>query len=102
MQVEFFTDKIRKEIGKFDVRIQAHIDELMILLENYGQDLRMPYSKPLGKGVFELRVVGITHIRFLYCFYKNKAVILNIVVKKQNKLSSKDILLAIKRKELLA
>ena len=102
MQVEFFTDKIKKEIDKFDTRIQVHIDELIILLEDYGQELRMPYSKPLGKGIFELRVVGVTHIRLLYCFYKNKVVILNIIVKKQNKLSSKDILLAIKRKELLA
>ena len=102
MQVEFFTDKIKKEIDRFDVKIQVHIDELIILLENYGQKLRMPYSKPLGKGIFELRVLGVTHIRLLYCFYKNKAVILNIITKKQNKLSGKDILLAIKRKELLA
>jgi phage-related protein len=102
MQVEFFTDKIKREIEKLDIRIQVHIDELIILLEDYGQELRMPYSKPLGKGIFELRVVGITHIRLLYCFYKNKAVILNIIVKKQNKLSNKDILIAIKRKELLA
>ena len=102
MQVEFFTDRIKKEIDKFDVRVQVHIDELIILLEDYGQELRMPYSKPLGKGVFELRVLGITHIRLLYCFYKDKAVILNVIVKKQNKLSNKDILLAIKRKELLA
>lgn len=102
MQVEFFTDKIQKEIDKLDIKIQVHIDELIILLQDYGQELRMPYSKPLGRGIFELRVIGITHIRLLYCFYKNKAVILNIIVKKQNKLSGKDILLAIKRKELLA
>lgn len=102
MQVEFFTDKIKKEIDKLDIKIQVHIDELIILLQDYGQELRMPYSKPLGRGIFELRVIGITHIRLLYCFYKNKAVILNIIVKKQNKLSGKDILLAIKRKELLA
>lgn len=102
MQVEFFTDKIKREIDKFDIKIQVHIDELIILLEDYGQELRMPYSKPLGRGIFELRVVGVIHIRLLYCFYKNKAVILNIIVKKQNKLSSKDILLAIKRKKLLA
>lgn len=102
MQVEFFTDKIKKEIDKLDIKIQVHIDELIILLQDYGQELRMPYSKPLGRGIFELRVIGITHIRLLYCFYKNKAVILNIIVKKQNKLSGKDLLLAIKRKELLA
>ena len=102
MQVEFFTDKIKKDISSLDSKLQEHIDELILLLETYGQELRMPYSKPIGKGIFELRVVSNTHIRLLYCFYKNKAVILLIIVKKQNKLKSKDILIARKRKELLA
>lgn len=102
MQVEFFTDKIQKDISNLDSKLQEHVNELVLLLKNYGPELRMPYSKSIGKGIFELRVVSTTHIRLLYCFYKNQAVILHLIIKKQNRLKNKDILIARKRKELLA
>ncbi len=102
MQVEFFTSKIIEIVSDFDQETKNHIDELVVLLEENGSMLRMPYSKSIGSGIFELRALGTTHVRLLYCFHKNKAVILHVVAKKQNKLNNKDILLAKKRKMLLA
>ena len=102
MQVEFFTNRMREFVVTFDQETRNHIDELVLLLEEKGASLRMPFSKFIGYGIFELRAIGTTHVRLLYCFHDNKAIILNIVIKKQNKLNNKDILLARTRKGLLA
>lgn len=102
MQVEFFTTKIREFADTFDWRTRENVSELVLLLEEYGSELRMPYSKSLGGGVFELRAISTTHVRLLYCFYHGKAMILHIVNKKQNKLNNRDIALARARKDMLA
>ena len=101
MQVEFFTNKIHKDVSNFDIETQNHVAHLIDLLEVYGSEIRMPYSKPIGDGVFELRAVGKTHVRLLYCFCHGSAIILHILTKKQNKLSNKEILIAKNRKKQL-
>jgi putative addiction module killer protein len=45
------------------------------LLEFCGNDLKLPHSKPLGKGLFELRERN-HGFRIYYGFYKNKIIIL--------------------------
>lgn len=102
MKVEFFTHKILENTKSLDTETRDHITHLIDLLEKYGAEIRMPYSKPIGDGIFELRVLGKTNVRFLYCFYENSAYILHIIVKKQNKLDKQDILLAKSRKNSLA
>ena len=101
MKVEFFTDTIHKDVSNFDLETQDHVAHLMDLLEVYGAAIRMPYSKSLGDGVFELRALGKTHVRLLYCFYRGSAIILHIFAKKQNKASNNDILIAKNRKKQL-
>ena len=71
-------------------RVLSSID----FLEKYGALLEMPLSKPLGKGLFELRIAGNIHIRIFYCFHKNTAYILHAIVKKQQAIPKKDIELA--------
>lgn len=45
------------------------------LLEICGNDLKLPHSKALGKGLFELREQRYGY-RIYYGFYKNKIIIL--------------------------
>ena len=45
-------------------KVARHFD----LLEHYGPDLGMPHSKPLGDGLYELRVRGRQEVRILYVF----------------------------------
>ncbi len=45
------------------------------LLEVCGNDLKLPHSRTLGKGLFELRERNYG-FRIYYCFYKNKIIIL--------------------------
>ena len=58
---------------------------LVDLLEKFGDQLRMPYSKPVRKGLFELRIRGTQEVRIFYTFHKRQAVLLHGFVKKAQK-----------------
>ena len=59
----------------------AKVLHVIDLLEEFGADLRMPHSKPLGKGLYELRVRGFQEVRLLYAFRTNSAVIVHALCK---------------------
>lgn len=71
-------------------RVLSSVD----FLERYGALLEMPLSKPLGKGLFELRIAGSIHIRIFYCFHKDIIYILHAIVKKQQAIPKKEVNLA--------
>ena len=66
------------------------------ILEQYGNQLREPYSKSLDNGIFELRAkVGLDISRVLYFFYYEGRIILtNVFVKKTQKTPQNEISLA--------
>lgn len=70
------------------------------LLEEKGNLLREPYSKPLDDGIFELRAVQGNNItRALYFFYIRKTIVItNGFVKKQQKTPPREISLAKERR----
>jgi len=70
------------------------------LLEEFGSELRAPYSKLIEEGSFELRIKEGTHIsRIMYFFVKERKIILtNGFVKKTQKTPKKEIALAKKRR----
>jgi phage-related protein len=55
----------------------------------------------LYDGLFELKIIGKKQVRIIYCFHNNKIYLLHGFVKKQNRISKKDIGLAIERRNLL-
>lgn len=63
----------------------------MKLLEEYGNYLRMPYSKYILPGIFELRVGGTYNIRLIYTFHNNSAIVFYGFIKKTKKISHKEI-----------
>lgn len=102
MEIRYYTNDISKFILKLDKKSGANIDRLILLLAKCGNEISMPYSKPLGKGIFELRKLGQKQIRVIYCFHDGEAIILHIFEKKSNAISSKDLLIAKQRKDSLA
>lgn len=52
------------------------------MLQERGHKLRMPHSKSIGYGLFELRVMSNPQIRVIFGFHENKAVIVHIFFKK--------------------
>jgi len=83
--------ELKKFLKNLDKSLVEHINLHIELLEENGQDLRMPYSKALGRGLFELRIVSKVNIRIFCCFHENTVYLLDIVIKKNQRLSAKDI-----------
>lgn len=71
------------------------------LLQHYGPELRMPYSKHIKDGVFELRIRLASDIaRVFYFFYVGKRIIVtNGYLKKQQKLSKQELKRALSYKK---
>jgi hypothetical protein len=99
----FQTGEVTKFIQALPKSLQRRIDRTTSYLEREGHMARMPYSKPIGHGLFELRVIGAVHVRILYFFHENQAILVCAVIKKRNDLILKDIQRAMEvRKQFLA
>lgn len=101
MKVMFFNFRVEKFSDSFDERTQKYISEAIEMLEIYGHTLCMPYSKPIGSHLFELRITETVQIRFVYTFYNRMAWILHGFVKKTKRISNRDVVYARKQYVLL-
>jgi len=66
-------------------------DRMIDMLALHGNMLRQPYSKAVGSGLFELRVAGAIQVRVLYFFHDDRAILAHALIKKEQKLSRRDI-----------
>ncbi len=98
-EIEYFHRRVEAEIEGWPVGILADYARLAELLMEFGPDLKMPHSKAMGKGLFELRPSGREGIgRAMYCFVTGKhVVILHAFIKKTRKTSERDLKIARKR-----
>ncbi len=84
-----------------DEKMGAKITFYMDYLKERGPLVRMPYSRAMGKGLFELRIISGNNIaRILYFFCKgNKIILTNGFIKKTQKTPASELELARKYKE---
>ena len=97
--VEYFNRRVFDEIESWPVGILADYARLVELLIDFGPDVRMPHSRALGGGLFELRPRGAEGIgRAMYCFLVGRrVVVLHAFVKKTQAAPQKDLDLARRR-----
>ena len=57
-QIEFYNQRLRSIIEEWPDGIYADFLRLAGVMREYGADLRMPHSRAMGKGLFELRCKG--------------------------------------------
>ncbi len=98
MDVRFFDVSVEESVATLEWQSRLKAARLIALLEQVGNKIGMPYSKPLSGGLFELRVIGKENVRLLYCFFDNGAVILHCFVKKTFALPGKELRLAASRR----
>lgn len=99
--VHYFSLRVQQEIEKWPVGIYADFLRLIELMEVYGADLRMPHSRAMGKGLFELRCKGSEGIgRAFYCTLVGKEiVILHSFIKKTQETPPSELTIARKRQK---
>lgn len=98
-RVEYYHPRIKSEIEDWPVGILAAYARLIELLMEFGPDLRMPYSRSMGGGLFELRPRGREGIgRALYCFVNGRRiVVLHAFVKKTRSTPERELRTARRR-----
>ena len=82
--ITYFNDKVRREVMSMPAGIVADYVRLTDAMTVHGADLRMPHSKAMGNGLFELRPKGPEGIgRVFYCTQMGRSiVVLHSFVKK--------------------
>ena len=98
MDVIYLT-KAHAFIEDLESPLAARVDRMLGKLKAHGHALRMPFSKPVEDGIFELRVPGAVQVRIFYFFHKDSAVVAHAFLKKTEQLRRKDIDYALKAKE---
>ncbi len=102
MQIKLYDEDIEKFIKSLEKQTIAKVLRTFDLLEQFGEDLKMPHSKSIGKGLHELRIRGVQEVRFIYTFQSGKiAIILHGFMKKSQKIPAKHLKLAQERKASL-
>ena len=97
--ISYFHSRIKAEIESWPVGILADYARIVELLMEFGPNLRMPHSRAMGGGLFELRPRGREGIaRVFYCFViGQRVVILHAFVKKTSATPEKELKIARKR-----
>ena len=95
------TEPVREFLLSLDRKMLAKVVREIELLSVNGPDLREPYSKSLGDGIFELRTkIGTDITRVLYFFVVGRKIILtNGFVKKTDRTPRAEIDLARKYRD---
>lgn len=93
---------VQEFLDSLDVKMASKIYGMMGLLEEYGNDLRMPYSRYLEDGIFELRSKQGSNItRVLYFFYIGQTIVMtNGFVKKTQETPKSEMALAKKYRDM--
>ena len=89
-ELEFYklpdgTKPVAEFIKSLNVKMRAKAIDSISILEKYGPELREPYSKSLGDGIFELRIKFVSDIvRLFYFFFVGEKIVLtNGFIKKK-------------------
>ena len=94
--VEYFHERVLAEIESWPVDVVADYARLVELVAEYGPNLRLPHSRALGDGLFELRPRGRSGIgRAFYCFMLGKRIVVpHAFVKKSQHTPDRELAVA--------
>ena len=97
--IEYFHSRVQAEIESWPDGILADYARLMELLMEFGPGIKMPHSKAMGKGLFELRPKGREGTgRAFYCFLVGRRIIiLHAFIKKTPTTPESELKIARKR-----
>ena len=99
--IDYYSEEVRLEINALPSDIRASYTRLSELLEEFGLELRMPHSRAMGGGLFELRARGREGIaRVFYCMKVGKRIIiLHSFIKKTQETPKRELEIACRRQK---
>jgi phage-related protein len=91
---------VKQFLDGLDMKIRVKALGSIDILAEFGNTLREPYSKAIGKGLFELRIKFVGDITRIFYFFvvDNKIILTNGFVKKTRQTPPGEIALAMKYK----
>ena len=97
--VDYYSQSVQNWVNCMPIGIRAAYLRLTELLIEFGMDLRLPHSRAMGDGLFELRPKGKEGIaRIFYCTLVGKQiVILHGFIKKTQETPHKELMTALQR-----
>lgn len=101
MEIRFFDEEVGEFLKSFEKNTDSKVLRTLNLLETFGSELRMPHSKKILGGLFELRIRGTQEVRVLYTFQKNSVILLHAFVKKTQRIPLKELHCALDRMHTL-
>lgn len=97
--IEYFHARVLAEIESWPVDVLADYARLVELLIEHGPNLRLPHSRAIGDGLFELRPRSRSGIGWAFCCFLlgRRVVIVHAFVKKTQQTPEKELKLARRR-----
>jgi phage-related protein len=98
-KITYYNQSVKDDAGNFPSSIKAKYEAILDKILEYGPNLGMPFTKPFGNGLFEMRAKGSAGIaRGFFCtITNNTVVILHVIIKKTQATPKKELDLAKKR-----
>ena len=100
-KITYHNINIEKAVIELPDSLYAKYIRMTEMMAVHGPSLGMPHTKPMGEGLFELRLKGKEGIsRVFYCTLIGKEIrMLHVIIKKTEKTPLQDLALARKRVE---
>ena len=91
--LEFYSDSVQNEVLSWPEGIQACFTRIAEQMVEHGPNLGMPYTRPFGDGLFEIRAKGREGIgRAFFCtLVGRRVVILHGFIKKTEQTPAKEL-----------
>ena len=98
-EIEYFNARVLRSIESWPSDVLADYARIVELLMENGPDLRLPHTRALGHGLFEMRPRGRSGIgRAFYCFrIGRRIVVIHAFVKKNRRTPENELKIARER-----
>ena len=95
----YYNQSVADEVQRLHISLKEKYFAIADKMLEHGPNLGMPFTKPLGQGLFEIRAKGQAGIaRGFFCtISKNKIIILHVFVKKTEATSLEEMVIGRKR-----
>lgn len=98
-KINYYNQSVKEDAYGLPEGIRAKFQAITDKMEEHGPDLGLPFTRAMGKGLFEIRAKGQEGIaRGMFCTISRKTiVILHVFIKKTEATPKRELDLSMKR-----